>query len=372
MLSHCASGVAPLPVFSVPAMVVGDCSPCVSSGHVLTPALFVIYVSAMTIPSYPEIMRPLLEYLAEANRAVELNDICEALAMRFPEMTKEEFEADRLPSNGQLKFVNRVGWAAFELKTAKLIDSPRRAHYQIEERGRKAKDQDATINPNFLLRYDEYREYREHLKEKAKARAAKNNEQPDQETLDDNPLPESLDPEDFETPDETVEDARDAIEKINSDVEDRIKAATREVDPKRFEGIILELLRAMGFGDGKTLGKVKDDGIDGVIYQDDLGVDKVYFQAKRFTDAKVSSSVVRDFSGALDFEKAYKGILVTTSSFTDSARETAKGMQKNIVLIDGDKLAELMFRHNVGCTEESLVVKTMDEDFFEPERAEEI
>ena len=336
----------------------------------------------MAIPSYPEIMRPFLEYLAEANRAeayhpaVELNDICAELAKCFPEMTRKEFENERLPANRQLKFLNRVGWAAFELKTAKLVESPQRAHYQITDRGMELitelrADQEAILNPNFLMRYDEYREYREDLRAKAKARAQKRNEQADQESPNNEILPESLDPEDFETPDEMVDDARGAIDKINSDVEDRIKTATREVSPKRFEEIILHLLKAMGYGEGKTLGKVKDDGIDGVIRQDDLGVDKIYFQAKRFTENKVSSGVVRDFSGALDFEKAYKGILVTTSDFTDSAKETAKGMQKNIVLINGKKLAELMLRHNVGCTEEGLVVKSMDEKFFESQGTEE-
>lgn len=331
----------------------------------------------MPIPSYPDIMRPLLEYLAEANLAeayhpaVELNDICAGLKGYFPDMTTEEFENDRLPANGQLKFVNRVGWAAFELKTAKLIESPRRAHYQITERGMELRtelraEQDTLLNPSFLMRYDEYRAYREDLRAKAKARAQKRNEPGDQETDEDENLLDG-----FETPDEMVEDARGAIEKINSDVEDRIKIATREVSPKRFEEIILQLLSAMGFGEGKTLGKVKDDGIDGVIYQDDIGVDKIYFQAKRFTTVKVGSVEVRNFSGALDYEKAYKGILVTTSSFTNNAEDTAKGMQKNIVLIDGDKLAELMVRYNVGCAEESLVVKTMNEDFFESQETEE-
>lgn len=311
-------------------------------------------------------MRPLLEYLADTGRAVEINEICEGLRGRFPDMTTEEFETERYPANRQLKFLNKVGWAAFELKTAKLVEQPERAHYEITGRGLELRAElmaspDTPVNPKFLLRYDEYREYRDDLKAKAKERARKRNEQPDEETDDDETLLEGL-----ETPDEMVENARGAIERINSDVEDRIKTATCEVSPKRFEEIILCLLKAMGFGEGKRLGKVKDDGIDGVIRQDELGVDKVYFQAKRFTESKVSSGVVRDFSGALDFEKAYKGILVTTSSFTPSAEETAKGMQKNIVLINGDKLAELMVRHNVGCTDESLVVKTMDEGFFEP------
>ena len=322
----------------------------------------------MTVPTQPQVMRPLLEYLAEANQAVRLSDICEELEKEkyFPEMTRQEFENDRFPS-GQRKFANRVGWAAFELKKAELVSSPQFAYYKITKRGREAKDdQDATITLNFLLQYDEYRKYREQLKVKAKARAIKK-EQADQETFDD----KDLEQEDLESPEETVEEARSAIEKINTRLEEKIKAVTLEVSPTRFEEIVIDLLIAMGYGTGEALGKVRDGGIDGVINQDTLGVEKIYIQAKRFDKGKVSAPVVRSFCGALDARGVNKGILVTTSSFTSEAKKEAQNMKKNIILIDGGKLAELMVKHNVGCTTESLEVKTMDENFFELQETEE-
>ena len=317
----------------------------------------------MTIPTYPAVMRPFLEYLADANREVRLSDICEELRKRecFPRMTKEEFENDRTNS-GQLKFVNRVGWAAFELKKAKLTTSRRFAYHQITERGRDAVAKKEDINPKFLMRYPEFKEYREGLKAGTKS---PNTESPNQENLDD----ETGSQDDLETPEDKVEDARNKIKKIKGDLEERVKAwilaSMLEVSPTRFEEIAIDLLVAMGYGDGEALGKVRDRGIDGVINQDTLGVDKVYVQAKKFNEASVSAPMVRDFCGALDQKGVNKGILVTTSSFTLDAEKAAQGMKKNIILINGDKLAELMIRHNIGCIAEKFEVKTADEKYFE-------
>lgn len=128
----------------------------------------------------------------------------------------------------------------------------------------------------------------------------------------------------------------------------------------------------MGYGGsaqeaGRAIGKSGDDGVDGVVDQDALGLDRVYIQAKRYASSNtVGSSAIRDFFGSLDRHKASKGLFVTTSSFSASARETADYLSKRIVLIDGDSLAKLMIRHNVGCRiEETLHLKKLDEDFFE-------
>jgi restriction system protein len=149
---------------------------------------------------------------------------------------------------------------------------------------------------------------------------------------------------------------------------DRILAAP----PDFFERLIITLLLSMGFGGsaadaGRALGRSGDDGVDGVIDQDALGLDRVYIQAKRYAPGNnISSGAIRDFFGSLDRHKATKGLFVTTSTFSTSARETAEFLSKRIVLIDGEQLTKLMIRHNVGCRiEDTLHIKKVDEEFFE-------
>jgi restriction system protein len=155
---------------------------------------------------------------------------------------------------------------------------------------------------------------------------------------------------------------------LAEDLLDRVRAAP----PDFLERLIVNLLLAMGYGGsaadaGRALGRSGDEGVDGVIDQDALGLDRVYIQAKRYADGNsVGPGAIRDFFGSLDRHKAAKGLFVTTSGFTSSARETADYLSKRIVLIDGEQLTRLMIRHNVGCRiEEVLHVKKVDEDFFE-------
>ena len=149
---------------------------------------------------------------------------------------------------------------------------------------------------------------------------------------------------------------------------DRILAAP----PDFFERLIIALLIGMGYGGsakeaGRALGRSGDDGVDGVIDQDALGLDRVYVQAKRYASGNnIGSPAIRDFFGSLDRHKANKGLFVTTSSFSASAKETAEFLSKRIVLIDGNLLAKLMIRYNVGCRiEETLYLKKVDQEFFE-------
>lgn len=152
------------------------------------------------------------------------------------------------------------------------------------------------------------------------------------------------------------------------DLLDRIRAAP----PEFFERLIVNLLLSMGYGGsaenaGRTLGRSGDDGVDGVIDQDALGLDRVYIQAKRYgAGNSIGAGAIRDFFGSLDRHKATKGLFVTTSTFSSSAKETAELLSKRIVLIDGEQLAKLMIRHNVGCrVEETLHIRKIDEEFFE-------
>ena len=155
---------------------------------------------------------------------------------------------------------------------------------------------------------------------------------------------------------------------LEQDLLDRVRTAP----PDFFERLIVNLLLSMGYGGstanaGRALGRSGDDGVDGVIDQDALGLDRVYIQAKRYANGNnVGAGAIRDFFGSLDRHKATKGLFVTTSTFSPSARETAELLSKRIVLIDGEQFAKLMIRYNVGCRiEETLQIKKVDEEFFE-------
>jgi restriction system protein len=172
-----------------------------------------------------------------------------------------------------------------------------------------------------------------------------------------------------QTPDEIMRAAYRQIETtLAQDMLERI----RKAPPEFFERLMVNLLLSMGYGGsaeeaGRTLGRSGDDGVDGVVDQDPLGLDRVYIQAKRYAAGNnVGAGAIRDFFGSLDRHKASKGLFVTTSMFSPSAKETAEFLSKRIVLIDGDQLARLMIRHNVGCRiEETLHIKKIDEEFFE-------
>jgi restriction system protein len=171
------------------------------------------------------------------------------------------------------------------------------------------------------------------------------------------------------TPDETL---REAHRKITATLASELLDRVRNSPPAFFEKLIVSLLLAMGYGGsskeaGRALGQSGDDGIDGVIDQDPLGVDQVYLQAKRYAEGNnIGAGTIRDFYGALSLKRAHKGIFVTTSAFSQSAIQTTRDLHSRIVLIDGIQLAQLMIRYNIGCrNEEVLYVKKIDEDFFE-------
>ena len=176
-------------------------------------------------------------------------------------------------------------------------------------------------------------------------------------------------PEHAKTPDEIMRAAHRQIdESLSQELLERIRGAP----PEFFERLIVNLLLSMGFGGsvadaGRALRRSGDDGVDGVIDQDALGLDRVYIQAKRYAaDNNIGSGAIRDFFGSLDRHKASKGLFVTTSIFSASATETAQYLSKRIVLIDGGQLTKLMIRFNVGCrVEDTLQIKKIDEDFFE-------
>jgi len=305
----------------------------------------------MAIPDYQSLMLPVL--VASSKGEVRIGFVVEELADQLA-LTPEE-RSELLPSGKQTVFSNRVHWAKSYLSKAHLVEITRRGHFKITERGQKLlENHPSHIDNRLLMQFEEFRQFRERSNEA---------DEPANQAV----LPSIEDQK--QTPDESMRTAHRQIETaLAQDLLDRI----REAPPDFFERLIVNLLLSMGYGGsaenaGRTLGRSGDDGVDGVIDQDALGLDRVYVQAKRYAVGNsIGAGAIRDFFGSLDRHKAAKGLFVTTSAFSSSARETAEFLSKRIVLIDGDNLAKLMIRHNVGCRVEStLDIKKVDEEFFE-------
>lgn len=305
---------------------------------------------SIMIPSYQEFMRPILEIADAANgQEVKLRDLITQIANLF-ELTELERE-ETLPSGKQSILDNRVGWAKTYLTKAGLLESTRRAHFIITQRGKEAiSSPNTNIDNAYLKQFAEFNVFQQQTKDPTN----KLNEVPVEQDI---------------TPDEAL---RAAYKKINDALAQDILYRTRQVTPAFFEDLLIELLVAMGYGGSgegaaHAIGKTGDNGVDGVIDQDPLGVDQIYIQAKRYAEGNnVSSGDIRDFFGALNLKKAQKGIFITTSDFTSSAKETARNLGTRIVLINGTELAKLMLQYNIGSRDEQVIhLKKIDEDFFE-------
>lgn len=305
----------------------------------------------MAIPDYQYLMLPVL--LAASKGEVRISHVIEELAEQL-KLTPEE-RSELLPSGKQTIFSNRAHWAKSYLSKAHLIDITRRGHFKLAPRGQTLLESTpSSIDNKMLMQFEEFRQFRE-----------RSNQVDSGSGLIITPPSE----EEKQTPDEVMRLAHQQIDTaLGQDLLDRI----REAPPEFFERLIVNLLLSMGYGGskeaaGRTLGRSGDDGVDGVIDQDPLGLDRVYIQAKRYgVGNTIGSGAIRDFFGSLDRHKAAKGLFVTTSAFSPSAKETADLLSKRIVLIDGSQLAKLMIRHNVGCrVEDTLYIKKLDEEFFE-------
>lgn len=305
------------------------------------------------IPDFQTLMLPVL--CAAADGEVKVGDVIERLSLEF-ELTPDE-KAALLPSGRQTTFANRTHWAKSYLAKAGLIEATGRGRFRITEQGKKVLASAPTqIDIRFLEQFPSFRAFQD--RSRGTSQDAVSSEVGAKDAQD-----ASL------APDETMRLAQRQLENaLGAELLDRIIAAT----PDFFERMVVKLLSAMGYGGSiadaaRALGKSGDGGVDGVIDQDALGLDRVYVQAKRYAlDNPVGASAIRDFFGSLDRFKATKGLFVTTSTFTQSARETSEFLSKRIVLIDGLHLTKLMIRHEVGCrTEETLFIKRLDEEFFD-------
>lgn len=306
----------------------------------------------MPIPDFQTLMLSVLR--ASADGEVRIADVVERLADELG-LTEEE-RAALLPSGKQTTFANRVNWAKSYLGKAGLIELTRRAHFRITDDGRQVlQNPPDRITIKYLEHFEAFKGFRDRN---------------DEEATTESKIEETEGSGNMLTPDEIMRKAHRQIENALADtLLQRVRAGT----PAFFEKVVVNLLVAMGYGGTDTdiskalVGGAGDGGIDGVIDQDPLGLDRIYIQAKRYADGNsVGSGTIRDFFGSLDRFKAAKGVLVTTSTFTASAKETADMLSKRIVLIDGMQLARLMIHHEVGCrVVETLKLKKEDEDFFE-------
>ena len=302
----------------------------------------------MSIPDYQTIMKPLLIYLNENPGPHRLHDVVDELSKYF-NLTQDE-RIELLPSGQQHTIDNRVAWARTYLKKAGLLEDPKRGYVQISKKGSEviSKNPDV-INVKFLNQFPEFQEFRKRRKIKDSDSESNN----------------SIDQEDNEelSPNELLEKG---IELINADLAEDLLAKIERNSPAFFENLVLDLLSSMGYGKGEVTGRSGDGGIDGFISQDALGIEKIYFQAKRFTgNTKVTASMIRDFVGSLDLRGVSKGVFITSSDFPSNTEKVLAGTHKSIILINQEKLLSLMIKFNVGVSvEEIYEVKKIDSDYF--------
>lgn len=301
----------------------------------------------MSIPNYQTVMLPLLELLSDGMEH-SLRECIDALADHF-RLSREE-RSDLLPSGQQPVFDNCVGWARTYLKKAGLLEAPARGRVRITPRGQEVlKERPSQINVEFLMRYEEFREFVRRPRRSASGRGA--------------PAPEDA----HADPVEQIEQAFSNFqESLTDDVLEKVRRAT----PAFFEQLVIRLLVSMGYGGGlrqaaEVVGGSGDEGIDGVINEDKLGLDVIYVQAKQWTNS-VGRPEIQKFVGALHGKRAKKGVFITSSEFTREARDYVTHLEPRVVLIDGKTLALLMIDHNVGVTTKSVFeLKSIDLDFYE-------
>lgn len=266
------------------------------------------------------------------------------------DLTDEERER-MLPSGQQSYINNRVGWAKSYLKKAALLENPSRGKVRITTDGRAALAvAPPEINCDFLMKYPAFVEFWTQMRSRTPA------EKPD--VTDGSPIEN--------TPDEAIQTAYDAI---RSALADELLEQVMNCNPTFFERLVIDLLIAMGYGgalpeNGTHLGKTHDGGIDGIINEDKLGLDIICVQAKRWKDC-VGRPVVQAFAGSMEAHRAKKGVLISTSTFSRDARDFVDRIERKIVLIDGQQLAQLMIDYNVGvAAARTFTIKKIDSDYF--------
>ena len=308
----------------------------------------------MTIPDYQSLMRPLLAFGSDGSEK-NINDAIKGIADQL-QLTDDE-QHQLLPSGKQAIFANRVHWARTYLDKAGAIKRTRRSHFEITDRGKQLLgDNPARIDVKVLKQFPEFIAFQT------------------PKTIDETggvttpPTATEL-PESAVTPEEAIEQAET---QIFENLKSQLLVRTLEKSPSFFESLVVDLIIKMGYGGSREnvvqkLGKSGDEGIDGVVNEDALGLDVVYIQAKRYAaDNTIGRERIQQFAGALVGQGASKGVFVTTSSFSKGAVEYAIKVPQRIILIDGKKLAQLMVQYGVGVrVERTVEIKRIDLDYFD-------
>ncbi|MCX7072817.1 MAG: restriction endonuclease [Gammaproteobacteria bacterium] len=320
----------------------------------------------MAIPDYQTLMLPLLK-LASDGQLHAVRDSVNRLADQF-ELTEDERQL--LFASGSELFAGRVGWARTYLKQAGLLAAPRRGTFKITDVGSALLATDPQrIDNRTLLQYSSFVRFITRAKDASDETGAAASP-PLSPAAMPGPINESTRffAATEQTPEEAIASAdRHLRESLEAEVLDRIK----QVSPAFFERLVIDVLVTMGYGGtradaGRAIGKSGDGGIDGIINEDRLGLDVIYVQAKRW-EGTVGRPEIQKFAGALQGQRATKGVFITTSTFTREARDFAGSIALKIILIDGERLAALMVEHDVGVARiGSYVLKRLDNDYFDP------
>lgn len=304
----------------------------------------------MSIPDFQSLMLPLLVF-AKDGETHTLGEARKRLSSIFS-LTPEEVE-ELLPSGRQRRFDNRVAWAKVYLEQAGLLQSPKRGQFKITEEGKSfLSTNPIKINITVLDQFEKFKAFRESSKSSKEVQTVA--------------VPAA---EAAETPEELLEQSFQSIqEELAGSLLEQVKSCS----PSFFENLVVELLLKMGYGRnrveaGKAIGKSGDEGIDGIISEDRLGLEAIYIQAKRWAGT-VGRPEIQKFVGALHGKRARKGVFITTGTFSSDARDYVSHIDPRVVLIDGAQLAEYMIEHNLGVSVKSTYeVKRIDTDFFTEE-----
>lgn len=295
----------------------------------------------MAVPKYYEMYHSFLQSLSDGEEH-PYSDVKKKVIEDF-KLTDTEL-AELLPSGKQPVFSNRIGWCRTYLKKAGLIESPTKAHFMITKSGREVLKSGREITNETLREFPSFVKFIDSDTKKIKGSSE------EKESLNND-----------ETPQETLERV---YGELNNVLKDELLTRIHEKSPDFFEKMVVELMEKMGYGRGQITQKSRDEGIDGMVYQDKLGFDVIYIQAKRYDLEKtVGRPELQKFGGAIP-EKNVKGLFVTTGRFSQDAQKYAN--DRHIILIDGQRLAELMIEHDFGVsTEYTYRIKRIDMDVFE-------
>lgn len=298
----------------------------------------------MAVPNFQTFFKPLLDFSADGKEH-SIQDARSALAIKMG-LSQEDLK-ELLPSGNQTKFDNRVAWAKSYFIQAQVLAASKRGHFKITDRGMKLHKKN--LNKIDVKVLDQFPEFVEFHKSKG--------------SNDDESTPQG------ETPEETLQKA---FLSIRNDLAGQILEKVKSNSPQFFEKLVVDLMVAMGYGGsrvdaGKSIGGIGDEGIDGIIKEDRLGLDVVYLQAKRW-EGTVGRPEVQKFVGALHGKRAKKGVFITTGRFSEDAQKYVETIDPKVILIDGKILADLMIDFNLGTTTSaSYEIKRIDSDYYNEE-----